>query len=360
VTSKERLRRCYFHEELDRPGVYFRTGYPGDDPTYEQVRAYIDRHTDLKSTWNTPLARLPYPVESYVEPVSQDWQRKVEILHTPAGPLRATHLHSLKGLPGMQKEHFLKSAEDAEKYLSLPLPEFRGQADSFFRQVKEMGDRGIVEAPLGPNPAGLVANLFGSETFALLSVTDRPVLHALCRRQMEINLRRLKCYLELGVGPYFQMAGEEFCVPPLHGPRDFRDFNYQYDKPVVDLIHESGGRIHIHCHGSIRKVFPHFVEMGVDVLHPIEPPPMGDLPAGEAKELAAGKITIEGNIQIAHMYEHAPQQVRQEAEQLIADAFGDRRGLIVCPTASLYQRGKGDECFQQCKAMIDAVLDWKT
>ena len=83
---------------------------------------------------------------------------------------------------------------------------------------------------------------------------------------------------------------------------------------------------------------------------------MGDLTAAQAKALAGHKLTIEGNIQIAHMYEHTPAEVRAETEALIRDAFADHRGLIVSPTASPYIRGAGEECFPMYQAMIDAVL----
>lgn len=155
------------------------------------------------------------------------------------------------------------------------------------------------------------------------------------------------------------MAGQEYVVPPLHGPRDFCDFNVRYDKPILDQIHDAGGRVHIHCHGSMKKVLQGFVDMGTDVLHPFEPPPMGDIFAREAKDLARGRMCLEGNIQINRMYESSPEEIRRETRQLIRDAFDDGKGLIVCPTASPYIRGAGQTCFPQYKAMIDTVLEFK-
>jgi uroporphyrinogen-III decarboxylase len=191
-----------------------------------------------------------------------------------------------------------------------------------------------------------------------MSSTDRDVVHALCERQMDVVIRRVKFLLSRGVGPYFSMAGHEYVAPPLHSPRDFYDFNVRYDKPINDLIHDAGGRVHVHCHGSLRLVLQGFVDMGVDVLHPVEAPPMGDITAAEAKAIARGKLCIEGNIQIAAMYEHTPEQVQEEAVALIADAFDDRRGLIVSPTASPYIRGAGEACYEMYKAMVDTVLAW--
>jgi hypothetical protein len=180
--------------------------------------------------------------------------------------------------------------------------------------------------------------LFGTEMFAILSITDRDTLHRLIERQMTIIQRRVKFLLGAGVGPRFSMLGEEYIVPPLHGPSDFADFNGRYDKPIIDLVHDAGGRMHIHSHGSIKAVFHGFIDMGVDVLHPFEPPPQGDILAREAKSLARGRMCLEGNIQIHRMYEATPEELRVETEQLIRDAFDDGKGLIVCPTAQTLGR----------------------
>jgi len=358
MTRRERLRRCYFHEQLDRPGVYCRTGFPENDPTYDTLKACLSAHTELKGHWSSQSVESATPTELLKEPYSEDFERHIFIIHTPAGDLRASWLVSLRGQPGLQNSYFLKTAEDARKYLSLPMPELSGDVSAFFKADQEMGDCGIVEVHIGFNPAGMVAELFGSEGFAAMSVTDREALHQLCERQMNMTLRRLNHVLSRGAGPYFTMAGEEYLVPPLHGPRDFYDFNVRYDKPIIDLIHDAGGRVHIHCHGSIKKVIQGFVDMGTDVLHPFEPPPLGDITPAEAKAVARGKICLEGNIQIADMYERTPEQMREQTVELIEATFDDSSGLIVCPSASPYIRGWGERCFPQFKAMIDTVLKW--
>lgn len=358
MTSRERLRRCYFHEELDRPAVYSRAGFPVDDPTYDRLKAYLRAHTELKRGWYGRAFESPPPERQYVEPVNEDFDRQITVLTTPRGELRSTRLVSRHGQPGLHETFFIKTRGDAEAYLSLPLPQVAGDVASFAAADREIGVCGIVDVGLGHNPAGFVAELCGSETFALLTVTDRDIIHQLCARQLQVILNSLRFLLANRIGPFFSMAGEEYLVPPLHGPVDFDDFNVTYDKPIIDLIHEAGGRIHVHCHGSIHKVLPAFVAMGVDVLHPFEAPPMGDVTPQQAKALARGRLCLEGNIQIAGMYEKTPEQIRAETAALIAAAFDDRRGLIVSPTASPYIRGAGAVCFPQYQAMIDTVLAW--
>ncbi len=359
MTRRERLRRCFFHEELDRPAVCSRTGFPKDDPTYGPLKEYLALHTELKAGWSGCQFESEWPVAFHIEPHSEDFERRIEVLHTPSGVLERSALVSLKGQPGLQETYFIKDASDAEKYLSLPPPKIGGDPSSFFVADANMGEKGIVDIGLGLNPGGFVVELCGSETFAMMSVTDRDLLHKLCERQTTIMLQRVTFLLAAGVGPFFSMLGEEYITPPLHGPVDFADFNGRYDKPVIDLIHNAGGRVHIHAHGSIKSVFQGFVDMGTDVLHPFEPPPQGDILASEAKAWARGRMCLEGNIQIHRMYEATAENLRDETAQLIRDAFDDGKGLIVSPTASPYIRGAGERCFPQYKAMIDTVVHWR-
>jgi hypothetical protein len=51
MTRKERLRRRYFNEELDRPDLHSRTGFPQDDPTYDALKAYVNCYTEIKAGW---------------------------------------------------------------------------------------------------------------------------------------------------------------------------------------------------------------------------------------------------------------------------------------------------------------------
>ncbi len=206
MNRRERLRRCYFHEELDRPAVYTRTGYPGDDPSYDRLRAFMGEHSELKAGWNAMRLAAPLPTEERAEPISADWERRITTLHTPAGDLTASRRVSLRGQPGLPESYFVSTREDAEKYLSLPDPVFVEETDGFFAADRAMGERGIVEAHFGLNAAGYVAGeVTGSESFALLSVTDRDVLHALCERRMAQMLARLKWLIARGVGPVLRL-----------------------------------------------------------------------------------------------------------------------------------------------------------
>lgn len=359
MTSHERLHRCYFHQETDRPAVYTRTGFPENDPSYDRLKALMTDVMDRKITAQGIRVADRFSVREDITPFSDTHERVERTLETPLGTLKSLYFRGLPGYSSITREYFIRDREDAERYLSLPDPDVHCDADAFGVSVREIGERGIAEVRLGMNAAGFTAELCGSENFALLSVTDRDVLHELCRRRMETLLRVVNLCADRHIGPYFNILGQEFLTPPLHGVKDFRDFNVRYDKPVLDRVHEIGGRVHVHCHGPLKSVLPCFLEMGADVLHPIEPPPMGDVTAKQAREILGGRVCIEGNLQIAGMYESTPDRIREEVEALIRDAYVGHKGLIVSPSASPYIYGRGESCYDNYRAMVETVIRYR-
>ena len=329
ITSKERLHHLYFHEEMDRPAAIIRWWGFRDDPTYRELYRLMIQEADWVEPWTA---------SSVVKP-SGEFQPKQE-----AKPDAF--------------QYQLQDMEDAEKYLNLPVPEINGDLSSYFKLKEQVGDRGIVLAHLGNNPGGAAVELFGSEQFALMSVTDREILHRLMQRHQTFIFRLIDYLLENGVGPYFSICGQEMIAPPLHGREDFFDFNVRYDKAIAERIHDAGGKLNVHCHGRLKAVLDGFLEIGTDVLHCFEAPPMGDITPADAKQVCKGRISLEGNIQIADFYEKSPGDIRRQTEALIRDCFADRRGLAVTPTASPFMKGRGAECYPQYQAMIDAVKEF--
>ncbi|OGV71988.1 MAG: hypothetical protein A3K19_22160 [Lentisphaerae bacterium RIFOXYB12_FULL_65_16] len=137
MTSRERLHRLFFHQEMDRPAVIVRFWGFRDDPSNAALIRLMTTRADWVEPWDASfLVRTP----------AMKWERKSDAI----------------GGQGC----LLGDASDAERYLALPQPEIGGDVSGFFRLREQVGDRGIVLASLGNNPGGHVAGLFGSETFA--------------------------------------------------------------------------------------------------------------------------------------------------------------------------------------------------
>lgn len=361
MTSRERLDRCFRHLETDRPGLFIRgvnQQYPAHE-SYAPLRKLVTEECDLKTVLYMAGYKDQSKVSYRVEGHSEDFERHVMTVHTPAGDLERRWMAGLKGNPGYTEKHLLDTPEDAEKYLTLPDESLIFDPEIFFQADREMGDRGVVVAEMGLNPAGMVAEHLGSEKFALWSIEHRELICTLMEKEMNVLLKNVKQLIDMKIGPYFALLGEEYITPPLHGPRDFYDFNVVYDKPIADLIHNAGGLLHIHSHGPLKGLLPYFIELGADVLHPIEAPPMGNVTIGEAKEILKGKVCIEGNVQIGDMYKCTSAEIREMVQEVIREAFYDSKGLIVCPTASPYIPVIDARGLENYHMLIETVLQYE-
>ena len=78
-------------------------------------------------------------------------------------------------------------------------------------------------------------------------------------------------------------------------------------------------------------VFESFVEMGVDVLTPLEPPPMGDVSLEEAFGRVSDRMGLEGNIETHELMT----ATRERMCDLIYEAIqaGGGRRFILCPSS---------------------------
>ncbi len=357
-TRKNRLEAAYRYQSMDRPAVYVRTGFPANDCSYDELKHFIKHNTSQKFRWRANSLIEPLPKEERIEAYSENYDRKTIFLKTPHRKLSAKSLIGRKGKPSMVTEHFCKTPEDIEAYLSLPIRKPRGDVTDFFKLRNEVMDSGIVDCNLGLNPAGAAAALLGSEIFALFSVNYREMLHRLMQRRTQEILAVIEFSFKTGAGEFWSMEGEEYVVPPLHGPDDFSDFNARYDRMIIERLEERQHRMHIHCHGSVKKVLHRFTEIGTAVLHPFEAPPSGDITPKEAKDAARGKMTLEGNLQINDMYSSTPGKIYEQTQNLIRDTFDDEKGLIISASASPYIPNRGKDCLEQFRAMTEAAFNY--
>jgi len=57
---------------------------------------------------------------------------------------------------------------------------------------------------------------------------------------------------------------------PFFSLEIFNEFYKPYYKEVVDTVHSVGGHFWLHCCGNIELLLPEFIEIGIDVIHPIQ------------------------------------------------------------------------------------------
>jgi uroporphyrinogen-III decarboxylase len=326
MSGRERLMRVFHRQETDRMPIWlwgvdpmFRSGRPSWDSLYEMVEKY---ELDIMRSWSPRARPKPSPNPPPPERRQSDhpdmWENE-NIIKTPKGDLTQIYYAPKDGTPGYVKKDYIKTAEDAEKWLSLPhkIVEPDLDTDSYFELLEKTGDRTILMIGIGEAMYSIEA-MMGSESFGFFLMDEPELLHEMIRRPFESIENYVKYYLKHNLGDYFGWVGPELCIPPLASPKHFREFVSKYDKPIIDLIHDAGKLVWVHCHGDMKPVLLDFVEMGVDCLNPIEPPPIGGLTLAEAKKLVNGRMTLDGGVENGAFDLLEPHEMEQVVEETIA------------------------------------------
>jgi hypothetical protein len=340
MTGRERLGAIFEGRTPDRPAVKIWGADPRDpvsQPDFERVRQRAVEKTDLfigsGSAFNIYAGRhFERLVESQEIPTDQpEWTRVITTYHTPQGDLREVFQKSTCGKPGYEMEYLLKEPEDIRKLLSLPYEVFPFDPKPYHDADAVVGNRGLALFGLDHAMYAL-QRLIGSENFAIWSITD----DALLLEAMHLFAQRLRAHtqaaLAAGLGQaVFGWVGPELCIPPLMSPAAFDRYVTAFDKVLIEDIHNAGGRIWVHCHGKMRPVINRFADMGVDVLNPIEPPPMGDIGMAEAFALVGRRMGLEGGVETHDLMTATPAHIRERVHAVLDAGRGQR--LILCPSS---------------------------
>ncbi len=195
-------------------------------------------------------------------------------------------------------------------------------------------ERGISRLVVA-SPMVCVAAMMPREMFLELCITDLPLLTELTEMCMQRTLATMDVVLAGGNVDYVWMGGCEWLTPPMASPHVYEALVQPFEEPIIARIHEAGAVAHVHCHGNIRATLELVIARGADMFEPCEPPPDGDITFAEAKALAAGRITLGGNIE-ARVLEC---QDGTAVEQACRAAFeGGKRRMVLQTTAGPYCR----------------------
>lgn len=326
-------------------------------PVIEAVRAHGDVVVDggvggggfLLSAASAAL------METRVMP-ADDWRIRETVAHTPKGDIISRHWQSTQGYMPLTREFYVKDEADLERALSIPYVPCAPDPSHYLRLREELGERALVMAGFLA-PVSYLHELMGSERMAIWWATDRHLLLDALAVFSERTLEWLSRLLDAGVGPVLGSGGEEYSAPRAFSPEAFHQLVTLPGRRIGELIHSRGLIWHIHCHGSVSAILEDFVEMGCDVLHPLEPPPMGDVVLAEAKRRVGSDICIEGNIQIGDIYCAPTQALVEQVKDTLRDG-APGGGFILCPTASPYTEALPDQAVRNYLALIETGLEY--
>ena len=199
--------------------------------------------------------------------------------------------------------------------------------------------------------------LRGMEQF-LVDLRLQPELaEAICRRVEEYYRQRALRVLEAArgqvdiIGSGGDVGGQ---CGMLLSPRTWREHIRPYSAKLITTFKALGLKTFYHSCGSITPIIPDLIELGLDVLDPIQVSAAGMTP--EALFPAFGdKLSFHGAIDEVELLPHAsPEHVYRETTRVI-DILGRNGGYIV--TAS--HQVQGDTPVENVLALFEAAHDYR-
>ncbi len=307
--------------KLGEPVTPFRKGH---SVSYLDDRVLQRLGVDTRYVWpgDTPSNLKPAPgqPDTFVDGYGQTWRRAVPYYYAERGILAEATVDEIDRMvtwPDLDDPRWTAGVRERAQSL-------RENTDAFVvaRMVTSHG------------PFQTASHLRGTERFLMDLALDEAFAETLIRHVTDTIDGLLRRYLEAG-GRYFDMIelpGDDYASNEntLISLRMFR----RYFKPALRRLVETvkGYRddlvVMFHSDGMIAPLLPDLIEIGVDVVHPLEPVPAMDLAAVKAE--FGQRLTFLGAIDISHALPGTQQDVIEEVKRRIRQ-LAPGGGYILAP-----------------------------
>ena len=318
--------RLIQHLNLGNPVAPFRSGH---NISYMDDRLLERLGTDMRYCWPGLLPNSPVipgeDEDTFYDSYGQVWRRALPYYYVGEGILKnTTEIDDIEPLihwPDLDDPRWIAGVAERARTLH--------ENTEYFITMRMVASHG---------PFQTACDLRGIENF-LMDMTIRPdfALALLDRVTEAINgLLRLAM---LAGGKWFDMVelpGDDYAwnLNTIISPAMFRKFIKPCLARLISTIKEynPNTNVMLHSDGAITKLIPDFLDLGVDVIHPLEPLPATDIPAIKANY--GDKVTFLGGIDISHAMPGSQQDVIDEVERRLTQ-LAPGGGYILAPSNHL-------------------------
>jgi len=318
--------RLVKHLGLGKPVLPFRSGH---SISYMDDRLLERLGTDIRYCWPGLLPNSPISPgeddDTFYDSYGQVWKRALPYYYTGEGIL-----------------HDATSTDDIEclvRWPDLTDPRWTAGLAERARSLREDTDYFVAMRMVASHgPFQTACDLRGTENF-LMDLTLRPEFaQALLDKVTSAIDGLLHLALQAG-GKWFDMVelpGDDYAgnTSTIISPAMFRSFIAPCLARLINTIKEYNPHtcVMLHSDGAITKLLPDIVELGVDVIHPLEPLPATDIPAVKAR--FGDRVTFLGGIDISHAMPGSRADVIAEVQRRITQ-LAPGGGYILAPSNHL-------------------------
>ncbi len=120
----------------------------------------------------------------------------------------------------------------------------------------------------------------------------------------------------------------------LMNPSVFDDFFAPHYRRIIDLAHSADLKVEFHTCGSAIKIFRRLIDVGVDIMNPIQTSAADMIPTKIKKEYG-NEISFSGGIDVQQILpKSTPAEVKKEVFSVI-DAMGENAGYFPGPSHNI-------------------------
>jgi uroporphyrinogen decarboxylase len=259
--------------------------------------------------------------------------------------------------------HPMRGATTIEEIEAYPWPDMDdptrvAHVRAAARKLKEQGEYAIIGAPWLLFPFERAHAMQGMDVF-LENMALRPEFaEALLLKIAEQCTRLMGHFLdEAGGNLDIIKIGDDLGTQEslLISPRMYRRMLKPIHADFISFIKQrTNAKIFFHTDGDVFDLIPDFIEMGVDILNPIQTSAgkMADLP--ELKKRYGDSITFCGAVDTHHILPHGTiQEVRDEVKRVI-DIMAPGGGFMVASVHTIMDEVPAENIL----AMVDAVEEF--
>jgi uroporphyrinogen decarboxylase len=242
--------------------------------------------------------------------------------------------------PEIEREARLGDADTIEKIAAAPLPDFMTRVDPERLRAgverRHAQGHAVMAAPphLGGEFFETAVRLRGFERF-MIDLVDNPplvdyLLEQLAAMHLSVSLALTRAGIDIlaladDVAEYGRM---------LISPAMWRRYFKPHVKTLIDACRRINPELAVfwHSDGDIEAIIPDLIEIGVDILNPVQPDAME--PA-RLKRLYGDRLTFFGTVGTAQLWSWGtPADIRAEVRERIV-TVGEGGGLIISPAYDL-------------------------
>jgi uroporphyrinogen decarboxylase len=169
--------------------------------------------------------------------------------------------------------------------------------------------------------------LVGMENMMVYFHTEPAFVREVLHRIMDWQLGIARHYLELGVELISCTDDLGMQLGPLIGPDMVNEFLVPEYRRLFELYRSRGVLINFHTCGKIEKFIPMFLDLGVDILNPVQAT-ANDLDWIRAQ--TAGNMCLQGAVGSSIVYDGPPERIAAEARKRMWQ-LGRDGGYFCCP-----------------------------